>query len=139
MLYPWCNVQHEKKLWYLALLSIEKARRMTNPFSTTRLLLAGMVATLLICENSGIPARADSSDSTNVSQKDGSSQAEQTPEEAAGGKHNLQLRILLPPVARSWDLVPRIRKRKFQEFLADFTGSKTRMPDHSQEAFTCHF
>ena len=50
-----------------------------------------MVATLLICENSGIPARADSADPANVSQKDGSGQAEQTPEEAAGGKHNLQL------------------------------------------------
>ena len=50
-----------------------------------------MLATLLlVCASPWVPGSAYSADSPNVSPKNGSSQSEQSPEEAAGGKQNLQ-------------------------------------------------
>ena len=62
---------------------------MTKPLSTTPLLL--MVATLLVLWSPWVPDSVFAADSTNVPPKDSSGQAEQSPEEAAGGKQNLQL------------------------------------------------
>jgi cysteine rich repeat protein len=49
-----------------------------------------LAAALLISANSFLSDRAYSADSPNVSPKNSLSQTEQSPEEAAGGKQNLQ-------------------------------------------------
>jgi hypothetical protein len=60
---------------------------MMKLFSTTTLLEAVFFVTLF---GVTLPDSAYSAESPNVSPKDGSSHAEQSPEEAAGGKEHLQ-------------------------------------------------
>jgi Cysteine rich repeat len=50
-----------------------------------------VIGALLMCASSCGPERAYPADPPKEPPKDGSSHAEQSPEEAAGGKHNLQL------------------------------------------------
>jgi hypothetical protein len=64
---------------------------MVQPLSRTTRVLMMIGATLLIWVNPWLPGSAYSADSPNVPPKDGSGRPEQSPEEAAGGKHNLQL------------------------------------------------
>lgn len=64
---------------------------MKKPFSTTTSLWMVMVATVLICVDPFAPDHTISADSPTGPPKDISSQPERSPEEAAGGKHNLQV------------------------------------------------
>jgi hypothetical protein len=63
---------------------------MTKPLYATMFLRMVLIAALLICARSWMIDSAYSADPPQVSPKDGSSQTEQSPEEAAGGKQNLQ-------------------------------------------------
>ena len=66
-----------------------KGDRMTKPPTTTAMWL--LVAPLSLVASLCVATSASSADSTNAPPRDGSNQAEQTPEQAAGGKQNLQL------------------------------------------------
>jgi hypothetical protein len=84
------NVQGETKLWYVAHLIINRTVHVTTPLPTMNSLRMVMVAMLLTCGNLWIADRGYPGDTANGPPKGSSSQAEQSPEEAAGGKQNLQ-------------------------------------------------
>src|SRR5262245_8335264 len=63
---------------------------MTKSISETTLARIVVIGTLLVCTTIWLTGIAASADSVKESPKDSSSQAEQSPEQAVGGKQNLQ-------------------------------------------------
>src|SRR5215467_5358922 len=63
---------------------------MTKPISGTTLTRIVIISTFLTCTSLWLPGSAASADSVKESPKDSSGQAERSPEEAAGGRQNLQ-------------------------------------------------
>jgi Cysteine rich repeat len=63
---------------------------MTKLISGTTLTRSVMISMLLICTSVWLPGSVASTDSVKEAPKDSPSQAEQSPEAAAGGRQNLQ-------------------------------------------------
>jgi hypothetical protein len=84
-----CNVQEERRCGMLRAFHPQERRRMKTRVKTA-LLQMGIVAAFLFIVTL-FPEDASSADPPQAQPKSSAGQAEQSPEEAAGGKHSLQL------------------------------------------------